>query len=216
MSTRGKNPYKRADAKTIAAKKQGYPARSIFKLEEIDHRVRLLKQGQKVLDLGAAPGSWSMYASGKVGGRGHVLAIDLTPLRVAVGKNATIVEGDAFQIGSDLYLAHGPFDVVLSDMAPSTTGNRDTDQMRSFELCMQAIEVAIAHGAKGSSFVGKIFMSDEYQRARDALRAGWSEVKTIRPDGTRTNSTEVFLVATCKKSGPTHTAPEVPKEPIPD
>lgn len=202
MSSRGKNPYKRPDAKTIAAKQQGYPARSVFKLEEIDRRVRLLRQGQKILDLGAAPGSWSMYAAGKVGGRGHVLAIDLSPLRVAVGKNATIVEGDAFQIGSDLYLAHGPFDVVLSDMAPATSGQRDADQFRSFELCMRAIEVALAHGAQGSSFVGKIFMSDDYVRARDALRAGWSEVRTIRPEGTRTNSTEVFLVALGKKEGP--------------
>lgn len=211
MSSRGKNPYKRPDAKTIAAKQQGYPARSVFKLEEIDRRVRLLRQGQKILDLGAAPGSWSMYAAGKVGGRGHVLAIDLSPLRVAVGKNATIVEGDAFQIGSDLYLAHGPFDVVLSDMAPATSGQRDADQFRSFELCMRAIEVAVAHGAKGSAFVGKIFMSDDYIRARDALRAGWTEVRTIRPEGTRTNSTEVFLVGLGKKEGPSQgAAPTIP------
>lgn len=201
------NPYAKADSKTLAAKKQGFPARSVFKLEEIDQRVHLLKQGQKIVDLGAAPGSWSMYAAGKVGPRGHVLAIDLQELRVGVGANATIVQGDAFDIGSDLYLQHGPFDVVLSDMAPSTTGTRDADQFRSFELCMKAIDVAIAHGAKGSSFVGKIFMSDEFQQARAALRAGWTEVKTIRPEGTRTNSSEVFLVAIGKKTGPTLAAP---------
>jgi 23S rRNA (uridine2552-2'-O)-methyltransferase len=215
MAQKPRNPYARPDAKTIAAKKAGYPARSVFKLEEIDRRVRLLRQGQRVLDLGAAPGSWAMYASGKVGGRGHVLAIDLQPLRVSVGKNATIVEGDAFQIGSDLYLAHGPFDVVLSDMAPSTSGSRDADQFRSYELCMRAVEVALAHGTKGSSFVGKIFMSDDYPRARDALRAAYDEVRTIRPEGTRANSTEVFLVALGKKAGPAIGAPEGAPSPAP-
>lgn len=200
------NPYAKPDAKTLAAKKAGYPARSVFKLEEIDHRVRLLKQGQSVLDLGAAPGSWAMYAAGKVGGRGRVLAIDLQPLRVGVGKNATIVEGDAFQIGSELYLQHGPFDVVLSDMAPATSGSKDADQFRSYELCMRAIEVALAHGKKGSHFVGKIFMSEDFKKARDALRAAYEDVRTIRPEGTRTNSTEVFLVALGKKAEPTLTA----------
>jgi len=207
------NPYARPDSKTMAAKNAGYPARSVFKLEEIDKRTRILKQGQRVLDLGAAPGSWSMYASGKVGGSGRVLAIDLSPLKVGVGKNATIVEGDAFEIGSDLYRQHGPFDVVLSDMAPSTTGNHAADQSRSFELVMRAVEVAMAHGNVGSSFVAKIFMSESYRDARDALRAGWTEVRTLRPEGTRPNSTEVFLVALGKKVGPTdpgHTAPAAP------
>jgi 23S rRNA (uridine2552-2'-O)-methyltransferase len=204
---RNNNPYARPDARTQAAKNAGYPARSIFKLEEIDQRVRLLKPGQKIVDLGAAPGSWSMYAAGKVGPRGHVLAIDLSPLRVGVGQNATIVEGDAFQIGSELFLEHGPFDVVLSDMAPATSGSKDADQFRSFELCMRAIEVAIAHGKAGSAFVGKIFMSSYFEEARDALRAGWREVKTIRPEGTRSNPTEVFLIALGKKAGPTIVAP---------
>jgi 23S rRNA (uridine2552-2'-O)-methyltransferase len=143
-----------------------------------------------------------MYASGRVGKSGRVLAIDLQPLKVGVGTNATIVEGDAFDIDAAIYAEHGPFDVVLSDMAPSTTGNRDVDQTRSFDLCMRAIEVALAHGAPGSSFVGKIFMSDDFQRARDALRAAYREVRTLRPEGTRANSVEVFLVALGKKSGP--------------
>ncbi len=205
MATKG-NPYARPDSKTQAAKKAGYPARSVFKLEEIDRRVGLLKQGQRVLDLGAAPGSWSMYASGKVGKKGHVLAIDLAPLRVGVGENATILQADAFDVGSAVYLEHGPFDVVLSDMAPSTTGTKEADQFRSFELVVRAIEVAQAHGAAGSCFVAKIFMSEDFKKARETLRQGWTDFRTIRPDGTRTNSSEVFLVATGKKSGPTFPA----------
>jgi 23S rRNA (uridine2552-2'-O)-methyltransferase len=203
MASKG-NPYARPDAKTQAAKKAGYPARSVFKLEEIDQRVRLLKPGQRVLDLGAAPGSWSMYASGKVGAKGRVLAIDLQELRVGVGANATILQGDAFDVGSDVYLEHGPFDVVLSDMAPATTGTKDADQFRSFELVMRAIEVARAHGAVGSSFVAKIFMSEDFKKAREALRLGWGEVRTLRPEGTRSNSTEVFLVALGKRAGPAY------------
>src|SRR5262249_21213205 len=87
-----------------------------------------------------------------------------------------------------------PFQVVLSDMAPSTTGNRFTDQARSFDLFMRAVEVARAHLAPGGAFVGKLFMSDDFTKARDALRALFDEERTIRPEGTRQSSFEVFLV----------------------
>lgn len=199
MSQRPKNPYKKPDAFTKAAKAQGYPARSVFKLEEIDRRTRLFKKGQRVLDLGAAPGSWSKYAHEKIGPSGKLLAIDLTPIALALGPNATIKQGDALALdGADLAL-FAPYDVVLSDMAPSTTGSRLADQTRSFELVMRAIEVAKALGAKGSAFVGKIFMSDDFPKARDALKAAFDDVRTIRPEGTRSGSTEVFLVGLGKK-----------------
>ena len=92
-----KNPYKKPDRYTVAAKKAGFPARSVFKLEEIDRRVRLFRQGMNVLDLGAAPGSWAMYAAQKVGGKGHVFAVDLTPLNVAMPRNVSFRQGDAFE-----------------------------------------------------------------------------------------------------------------------
>ncbi|MBL9023616.1 MAG: RlmE family RNA methyltransferase [Myxococcales bacterium] len=194
------NPYKKPDVHTRAAKQQGFPARSVFKLEEIDKRCRLLRQGQHVVDLGAAPGSWSMYASQVIGRGGRLLSIDLDPLKSSLGPNATVVQGDAFDVASEVFAEHGPFDVVLSDMAPRTSGNRDADQWRSFELVMRAIEVARAHGKPGSSFIAKIFMGPDYEKARAALRELYAEVRTLRPETVRRNSIEVFLVAMKKRA----------------
>jgi 23S rRNA (uridine2552-2'-O)-methyltransferase len=196
---RGKNPYKRPDAFTKAAKAKGYPARSVFKLEEIDRRTRLFKHGQKVLDLGAAPGSWSMFASQKVGGGGKVLAVDLSEIAVSLGANVEVIVGDALSLENEALGRFAPYDVVLSDMAPATTGNRLGDQTRSFELFERAVLVAEALGAPGSSFVGKIFMGEDFQKARELVRVRYGEVRVIRPEGTRSNSYELFLVGLKKK-----------------
>ena len=200
--TRPKNPYKKPDAFTRAAKAQGYPARSVFKLEEIDRRVRLFRPGQRVLDLGAAPGSWSLYAAQRIGPGGKLLAVDLSPITIPLGTNARFSQGDALSLANDDLALFAPYDVVLSDMAPSTTGSRLADQARSFELYMRAVAVAGALGAPGGAFVGKLFMSDDFTQARDATRALFSEVKVIRPEGTRSSSFEVFLVGLGRKAAP--------------
>jgi 23S rRNA (uridine2552-2'-O)-methyltransferase len=223
-----KNPYKRPDAFTKAAKAKGYPARSVFKLEEIDHRVRLLRPGQRVLDLGAAPGSWSLYAAQQIAPSGKLLAVDLNPIAVELGPLARFSQGDALSLANDELALFAPYDVVLSDMAPSTTGSRFADQARSFELFMRALAVAEALGVRApegggaprapvsmgpraapnpgpasraprGAFVGKLFMGEDYAKARDALRALFAEVKTIRPEGTRSASFEVFLVGLGRK-----------------
>src|SRR5262245_66697540 len=95
------NPYKRPDRFTREAKARGFPARSVFKLEEIDRRVRLLRPGQRVLDLGAAPGSWSMYAAQKIGPKGKLLAVDLSEITTALGPNVTAVRGDALSLSNE-------------------------------------------------------------------------------------------------------------------
>ena len=100
MANRG-NPYQKADGYTKRARERGFPARSVFKLEDIDHRARLLKPGMHVLDLGAAPGSWTMYAADRVGPQGRVLAIDLTPITVQLPDHARTVQGDAFEVSND-------------------------------------------------------------------------------------------------------------------
>ena len=194
MSQKPRNPYKKPDAFTKAAKAKGYPARSVFKLEEIDRRARIFRSGQRVLDLGAAPGSWSMFAAERIGPSGKLLAIDLSPINIALGPNAKAVQGDALSLSNEDLSLFAPYDVVLSDMAPSTTGSKIADQARSFELFMRALEVAGALLAPGGSFVGKIFMSDDFTKARDALRSLFAEVRTIRPEGTRSGSGEVFLI----------------------
>ena len=194
MSGRKGNPYEKLDARSKAAKAQGFPARSVFKLEEIDRRVRLFKGGQKVLDLGAAPGSWSLYASQKVGPGGRVLAMDLQEIRQAFPPNVKVVLGDALTLENTALGEYAPYDVVLSDMAPNTSGSRVRDQAYSFELCMRALDVALSLGKSGSHFVAKIFMSNDFQAARKVASERYERSQVIRPEGTRNESSEVFIV----------------------
>lgn len=193
MSSR-KNPYAGADARTREARALGYPARSVFKLEEIDRRVRLLAPGQSVIDLGAAPGSWSLYAAERVGPRGSVVAIDLKAIEQRFPEQVQVFQGDALTLGSAELSARAPYDVVLSDMAPSTSGNKVRDQALSEELFERALAVAVELGKPGSSFVAKLFMSGEFARLRGAVQRAYREVKTIRAEATRQNSSEVFVV----------------------
>lgn len=194
-----RQPYARPDARTRAAKAQGYPARSVFKLEEIDRRVKLLVRGQRVLDLGAAPGSWSLYAAQRVGPEGAVLAIDLQPILQAFPATVRVAQGDALALETAALSELAPYDVVLSDMAPNTSGQKGADQARSFELFMRAVSVARELGRVGSHFVGKLFMSNDFEAARAALQQGYDRCQVIRPDGTRSRSSEVFLVGLKKR-----------------
>ena len=127
------------------AKAENYAARSVFKIQEIDDRFKILKPGYKVLDLGAAPGSWSQYASQKVGPQGRILAVDLQPIKITL-SNVAFVTADMRDIALEKIMKENeiapPFDVVLSDMAPKTTGIRITDQARSLELCELAFATA--------------------------------------------------------------------------
>jgi len=188
------NPYAKPDARTPDARAKGYPARSVFKLQEIDRRMRLFRAGQNVIDLGAAPGSWSLYASERVGPTGHVYAIDIKPILQVFGENVRVLEGDALSLDSEALAAHAPYDVVLSDMAPNTSGSKFQDQARSTELFLRALEVALHHGKVGSHFAAKIFMSGDYKAAEMQVRGAYETVRTIRPDGTRQVSSEVFVV----------------------
>jgi 23S rRNA (uridine2552-2'-O)-methyltransferase len=194
-----RNPYRKPDAYAQAAKEQGYAARSVFKLEEIDRRVQLIKAGMRVLDLGAAPGSWSQYAAKKIGPSGKLLAVDRKPLGASLPSNCTVVIGDALTLGPELEQA-APYDLVLSDMAPDTTGDKETDKIRSFELFSRAVEVAAALCREGGSFVGKIFMGRQFDEARALLRTHFAKVRVIRPEAVRGVSYEVFLVGLEKRA----------------
>src|SRR6185295_11472575 len=127
------------------AKEENYVARSVFKIQEMDEKFKIFKSGYKVLDLGAAPGSWSQYASQKVGAQGRVLGIDIQPIKLTL-PNAVFITADMRDLNlADVMAEHGiapPFDIVMSDMAPKTTGIRVTDQARSLELCELALATA--------------------------------------------------------------------------
>jgi 23S rRNA (uridine2552-2'-O)-methyltransferase len=188
------NPYGRPDHFTRDAKQRGFPARSVVKLEEIDRRVRLLRTGQHVLDLGAAPGSWSMYAASRIGDRGKLLAIDLNPLAVVLPPHATVRVADLFSIDLHDLALFAPYDVVLSDMAPKTSGTREADQARSFDLFMRALDIASDLLKGGGNFVGKIFMGPGFPEAKRAVKSRFLTERTMRPEATRDTSFEIFLV----------------------
>jgi 23S rRNA (uridine2552-2'-O)-methyltransferase len=179
------------------AKKENYAARAVFKIQEIDQRFKLFRSGMKVLDLGAAPGSWSQYASQKVGPKGQVMGVDLQPIKITL-PNALFITADmrSLDLGQTM-TEQGispPFDLVLSDMAPKTTGVRLQDQMRSFELCVLALETAERFLKPGGHFVAKLFHSDEFETFRKQLQARFGKIEVLRPKSTRTESKEIFLI----------------------
>jgi 23S rRNA (uridine2552-2'-O)-methyltransferase len=145
-----------------------------------------------VLDLGASPGSWTLYAAQRVGPTGRVLGLDLREAEVALPPQAEIRALDVFQL--DPETLGGPFDLVISDMAPKTSGQRHADQYRSYELVMRALEIAKRVLAPGGAFVAKIFQGVEFEDARNAVRQVFDKVRVIRPEATRNESYEVFLV----------------------
>ncbi|MCK9460091.1 MAG: RlmE family RNA methyltransferase [Proteobacteria bacterium] len=196
-------PRRTADHYSKKARAERYPARSIYKLEEIDKRVRLLKPGFKVLDLGAAPGSWTLYASQKVGPSGRVVAVDRAALTVGTPPNTVYVQADALAIDPAALLAaagvKGGFDAVISDMAPRTSGHRFVDQSRSFELFCRAVAIAAELCRPGGSFVGKIFQGEEFETARGKVRELFEECRVVRPASVRSESYEIYLVGLRRK-----------------
>jgi 23S rRNA (uridine2552-2'-O)-methyltransferase len=192
--------YARPDRHTRAAKAAGYPARSVFKLEEIHRRYHLFKHGQRVLDLGAAPGSWTLFASQCVGPSGRVLAVDLSEISAGLPPNVLARQLDVFSAERAVLAEFGPYNVVLSDMAPRTSGNKARDQALSYELCARALAVADELAAPDSSFVVKLFMSPEFADLKKAIVARYGECRVVRPEATRSQSTEVFLVGLRRKN----------------
>lgn len=183
---------------TKRAHREGFPARSVYKLEEIDRRVRLFRKGQRVLDLGAAPGSWTLYAAQKVGPQGSVLSIDLNPLAGISLPNVKALQLDL--LTADPATLDTQFDVVLSDMAPHTSGRKQQDQYRSYELFQVAWLWAERMLAQKGAFVGKIFQGPEFEEARNALRGSFETVRILKPEASRAESYEIFLVGLSKKT----------------
>lgn len=184
------------------AKKENFAARSIYKLDEIDQKLKLIKPGQLIFDLGCSPGSWSQYASQKVGPSGRVLGVDLSPVTVKLA-NATFLQADLRDLNLENVLAeHGfttGFDSVISDMAPKTTGIRSADQAKSMELCLLALEVAKKYLKPKGHFVCKFFHSDDFSELRDLIKSNFAEFHAMKPESTRKISKEIFLIGLRKK-----------------
>jgi len=178
-----------------AAKAQGYLSRAAFKLTEIDDRFHLIRNGARVIDLGCAPGGWIQVAIER--GAGTVVGIDLLPIDPI--PPAIIVEGDftAPGAGEDLIARLGGApDLVLSDMAPNTSGHRQTDHLRIVSLIEAAADFSIETLSPGGAFVTKAFQGGEMAAVLKSLKAAFADVRQVKPKASRAGSSEVYLVAT--------------------
>lgn len=182
----------------LKAKQENYPARSVYKLKEMDLQFKIFKKGMKVLDLGAAPGSWSLGAAEKVGEQGLIIAADILKTNTVFSKQVFFFQEDVFNRTPEFeakLLEYSPFDVIMSDMAPNTTGHKFTDQARSLNLCEAALDVAKLHLKVDGTFIVKIFMGPDVQNFFIQLRSLFLNVKIFKPKSSRVASKEIFQVA---------------------
>ncbi|HET7785713.1 MAG TPA: RlmE family RNA methyltransferase [Myxococcales bacterium] len=187
------------------AKKEGLRARSAYKLEEIQHRLRVLRPGGRVLDLGAAPGGWCQVAIREVGAKGFVLGIDLEPI-AALPPPAVTWVADAFTPELlERLRAEGraPYDAVLSDLAPKTSGIRGADEARSLELAGRALALSLEVLKPSGFFVVKVFMGGDFEAFLRSCRQAFAQVRVVRPEASvARGSKEVYLVCHEPRRGP--------------
>ena len=183
------------DHYTRQARKDKYPARSVYKLQEIQKKFNVIKKGDRVLDLGCAPGSWLLYAAELAGPKGEVVGIDLKPVTIQTPDHVRVVTGDALdELDTVINLLGRGYDAVISDMAPGTTGNKTVDAARSMGLCEAALNLAGELLKPGGTFVCKIFQSGEVKQFCDEVRTRFGQQKTFKPQSSRKASKEIFVV----------------------
>ena len=178
-----------------AARQQGWRSRAAFKLIELDDRFHLIRRGARVIDLGAAPGGWSQVAVKR--GAAMVVGVDLLPVDPVTG--ATLVEGDFTDAEMPARLAAllgGPADLVLSDMAPNTTGHAATDHLRIMALADMALDFALGVLAEGGGFVAKVFQGGSERQMLEAMKRRFARVVHAKPPASRKESSELYVVAT--------------------
>lgn len=180
------------DPFTKKARRENYEARSVYKLGEIDQREQVLRGVKTVIDLGAAPGSWTQYCLEKLP-QGTIIAVDLSPLNVK-DPRVTFFEQSIETVDFAAALGGAKADLVLSDMAPKTSGMHDRDVALSTELAELALGVAEKHLKTGGNFVVKLFMGDTFEDYHRTLKAKFAGVRLLRPESTRKHSREIFLV----------------------
>ncbi len=185
------------DEYVLRARKENWRSRAIYKLSEMDERDLLFKQGMTVVDLGAAPGSWSQYAMHKVGHNGKVFALDILPMSAIAGVD--IITGD-FREDEVLkqletLLDGRKIDIVISDMAPNTSGVKGVDQPRMMYLLELAFDFSIHHLKPGGDFLMKIFQGEGFEEYLKLLRENFDKVLTRKPKASRARSSEIYLLA---------------------
>lgn len=193
----GQGRQGRSDAFQRKARREGYRARSTYKLKDIQKRSKIFKNGDKVLDLGAAPGGWSQVALEFIGEEGKLVGVDLQHILPLAG--AIFIQGDLreTETRNQLQELMPKADVVISDMSPNLSGNYSVDQARSVELSSLALEIAAER--KASALVVKVFEGADFQEYRKAVIDEFGSVRTLSPEASRKQSSEVYLIAKRKR-----------------
>ncbi len=195
LDRQNKDPY------VQKARKSGYRARAAYKLEEIDQKYRLIRPGQLIIDLGAAPGSWSQYVLKKMDKSSRLMMLDLLPFDPIEG--AELFQGDFTEQASldriKTWSGDAQFDLVLSDMAPNITGIALQDQARYERLLDSVLEFCQSSLRPGGNLLTKFFEGESAQAIRAQMKAQFNQLKTIKPDASRSNSKELYLLALNRK-----------------
>lgn len=190
MSKRSKDYFYKA------AKQKGVVARSFFKLEELDQRQKIFRPGSRILDIGAAPGSWVQYAQEAVGPSGFILAVDLNPLKISVQSNTTFIQGNILDLSPEyIFSSYGLFDGVISDVAPRTIGNQTVDHTRSYDLCAHVVEIAKKVLKPKGTLVFKMYQGEQTRPLIDSMKTMFQEIKIKKPPASRKESREIYVVA---------------------
>ncbi|MDR2738216.1 MAG: RlmE family RNA methyltransferase [Treponema sp.] len=203
--------YEKPDHWSLKAQKEGYPARSVYKLKEMDEKFGLFRSragspALKVLDLGAAPGSWSLYVLRKLERRCLLTAVDLSPLSrqydkgLFEGENCCFIRGDITALETlDAVRARGPFNLVISDAAPATMGNRSVDTLRSLDLAEAVLGYAETALVSGGSLAVKVFQGGNTAAILKRIRELFKTGKSFKPEACRSESFETYYLGLGKK-----------------
>ncbi len=189
---------KKREFYTLKAKEHGYPARSVYKLKEIDERFDIIKEGNIILDLGVAPGSWLKYISEKIGEEGLVIGIDINDIKIELNKNMVFLKRDILKDSLEedfLKILQGKkFDNILADLSPKTTGIKEVDQGKSLELAKKSFEIALNFLSEKGFFVFKIFESQDSHRFMREVSKYFKDIYRIKPKAISKGSKEFYIV----------------------
>ncbi len=182
------------------AKEEGVVARSFFKIEDLDQKYRLIKPKMRIMDVGAAPGSWIQYLLRKTGDEGFIYALDLNPLTISVPDNVVFDQKNLFDISpEEVHEQHGMFDLIISDVAPRTTGSDFVDQTRSYELVEHVRNIAIKVLKKNCHMICKMYQSGDTKKFTEDMKKVFTSVEIQKPESSRKQSREIFIIGLGKK-----------------